>query len=347
MQQVTPSDLSPPGGTYVGPQTVTLSDGTSGATIYYTTDGSVPTPASTVYTGPIAVTRTTTFKAMAAASGMADSAVATATYTIMQQVAPPTFSPPEGTYVGPQTVTLSDATSGATIYYTTDGSVPTPASTVYTGPIAVTRTTTLKAMAAASGMADSAVATAAYTIMQQVAPPTFSPPEGTYVGPQTVTLSDGTSGATIYYTTDGSVPTPASTVYTGPIAVTRTTTLNAMAAASGMADNAVATAAYRSMQQVAPPTFNPPEGTYVGPQTVTLSDGTSGATIYYTTDGSVPTPASTVYTGPIAVTRTTTLKAMATASGMADSAVATATYTVRVAPPTFSPPEGTYVGPQT
>src|SRR3989449_945062 len=179
---------------------------------------------------------------MAVANGMADSDVASATYTIVLKVATPTISPAAGTYSGAQTVTLSDATSGATIYYTTDGSTPSPSSTRYTGPILVMQTTTIKAMAVANGMADSDVASATYTIVLKVATPTISPAGGTYSGGQTVTLSDATSGATIYYTTDGSTPTTASTRYTGPIAVSQTTTLKAMAAASGIADSDVASA---------------------------------------------------------------------------------------------------------
>src|SRR3989442_7989498 len=151
-------------------------------------------------------------------------------------VAPPTFAPPAGTYATAVTVTISDTTSGATIYYTTDGSTPSPNSTRYTGPIVVTQTTTIKAMAVANGMADSDVASATYTIVLKVATPTISPASRTYSGAQTVTLSDATSGAIIYYTTDGSTPTPSSTRYTGPIPVTQTTTIKAMAAANGMAN---------------------------------------------------------------------------------------------------------------
>src|SRR5882672_1440656 len=94
----------------------------------------------------------TTFWALATASGMTDSAVASATYTIQQQVATPTFSPAGGTYTGSVTVTIGDATSGATIRYTTDGTTPTAASPVYTGPLTFTQTTTLRALATASGM---------------------------------------------------------------------------------------------------------------------------------------------------------------------------------------------------
>lgn len=61
---------------------------------------------------------------------------------------------------------------------------------------------------------------------------------------------------------------------------------------------------------------------------VTLTDSTSGATIYYTTDGSAPTTSSTPYAGAIAVSSTVTIKAIATAPGYSQSAVASGTYTV-------------------
>src|SRR5439155_1404298 len=148
---------------------------------------------------------------MATAPGMADSGVASATYTIIFPAPAPTFTPTAGTYISAVTVTLADTASGASIYYTTDGSTPTPASTRYTAPILVTQTTTIKAMAPAPGMANSTVASATYTI--QALPPTFAPAAGTYISSVTVTLADASSGASIYYTTDGSTPTTSSTRY--------------------------------------------------------------------------------------------------------------------------------------
>ena len=78
--------------------------------------------------------------------------------------ATPTFSPAPGTYTSTVNIALANTTSGATIYYTTDGSTPTTSSTKYTGAIAVATTTTIKAIAAASGFNNSAVASGTYTI---------------------------------------------------------------------------------------------------------------------------------------------------------------------------------------
>src|SRR5438552_14787933 len=130
---------------------------------------------------------------------MSNSSVTSATYTISQTVAPPTFNPPGGSFAGSVTVTMSTTTSGASIYYTTDGSTPTTASSAYTGPVPLTTTTTLKAMAAASGMTNSSVTSATYTIQQSVAPPSFNAAAGTIARSVAVTQSTTTSGATIYY----------------------------------------------------------------------------------------------------------------------------------------------------
>jgi hypothetical protein len=327
--------FSPAGGTYSSAQSVTLSDSTSGATIYYTTDGSTPTTSSAVYSSAIAVNSTTTVKALGAKSGDTNSAVASATYTIniVGTVATPTFSPAGGTYSSAQSVTLSDSTSGATIYYTTDGSTPTTSSAVYSSAIAVNSTTTIKALGVLSGDNNSAVASATYTIsIPVVATPTFSPAGGTYSTAQSVTLSDSTSGATIYYTTDGSTPTTSSAVYSSAIAVNSgTVTIKALGALSGDTNSAVASATYTisSVVTVATPTFSPAGGTYSTAQTVTISDSTSGATIYYTTNGTTPTTSSTVYSSPIAVSSgTVVIEAMAAKSGDTNSSVGSATYTI-------------------
>jgi trimeric autotransporter adhesin len=481
--------FSPAAGTYTSAQTVTIGDATSGATIYYTTNGTTPTTSSAVYSGPITVGSSETLEAIATASGYSTSAVASAAYTIsMPTTATPTFSPAAGTYSSAQTVTISDTTSGAKIYYTTNGTTPTTSSTLYSGSITVSASETIEAIAAATGYSNSAVATATYTISSSgggtdvldinasgptvgsyvadedyaggtassttamintagvtnpapaavyqtqrfgnftytlpgftagatytvrlhfaeiywdaagsrtfdvyingtevltnfdifataggediavveqfsavanssgqiviqfttvkdnaavngieiessgtapaAATPTFSPGAGTYTSPQTVTISDSTSGATIYYTTNGTTPTTSSTLYSGPVTVGASETLEAIAVATGYSNSAVATAAYTiniAMTPAATPTFSPAAGTYTSAQTVTISDATSGSKIYYTTNGTTPTTSSTLYSGPITVSASETLKAIATATGYSTSAVATAAYTI-------------------
>ena len=88
----------------------------------------------------------------------------TVLYTVDPATATPVFSLKTGTYTGSQQVSVTDATAGAIIYYTTNGSTPTRSSRVYSSPITINSTSTLKARAIATNDAWSAVKTAIYTI---------------------------------------------------------------------------------------------------------------------------------------------------------------------------------------
>jgi hypothetical protein len=221
---------------------------------------------------------------------------------------------------------ITDASGGATIYYTTNGATPTTASTKYTSPISVDATETLKAIAVATGDTQSTVASATYTLALP-ATPTFSPAAGTYKTALNVTIKDSSAGVTIYYTTNGTTPTAASTKYTGPISVGTNETLKAIAVTSSF-QSAVGSATYTIELPAATPVFSPAAGTYKSAQSVMITDASAGATIYYTTNGSTPTTASTEYTGPISVSATETLKAIATAAGDSQSSIASAKYTI-------------------
>lgn len=159
-----------------------------------------------------------TYSITAAYSGDSTFAASTssaATLTVAPSTPPhtstPSFSVPPGNYTSAQTVTISDTTTGATIYYTTDGTTPTTNSAVYSGPIAVNSSETIEAIAAASGYSQSLVGTAAYTINISQPTPVISSlsPAFTAAGGSAFTL-----------TVTGSGFTTASTVYWGSTALT-------------------------------------------------------------------------------------------------------------------------------
>jgi hypothetical protein len=351
--------FNPPAGNYIGTQSVTISDAISGATIYYTTNGTTPTTSSTKYTTAISVSKSETIEAIAAYSGDTNSPVVSATYTIT--VPTPTFSEGTGTYGGTQPITISDATSGATCYYTltagTTGTTPTTSSTQYTSAISVTATSVLEALCTYTGDTNSAVASAAYTITPTAPTPTFSPAAGNYTTTQQVTISDSNPAATIYYTVTnggtGTAPTTSSSVYSinSPIQVRQNETLEAIAVVAGLPNSPVATAVYTI--DLSAPTFSPPAGSYVGTQTVTIYNFYT--TAYYTvtsgTTGTQPTSKSSHSTNssiPFTVSSTETIEAYYTLGGWSPSLTTTATYTITsaVATPTFSPAASAYASAQ-
>lgn len=138
-------------------------------------------------------------------------------------VSRPVFDPAAGTYTTAQSVTITCATEGATIYYTTDETDPTQESTLYSSPVSITTTgTTLKAIAVKDGLLDSNVASATYTIQPEA--PVISEQDSKIV----ITAANG---LTIYCTTDGSDPTNENeeNKYTEPIPFSGTVTVKAIA----------------------------------------------------------------------------------------------------------------------
>ncbi len=123
-------------------------------------------------------------------------------------------------------------------------------------------------------------ATASVTLLpSQVASPTFTPASGTYNSPLTATISDSTPGATIYYTADGTTPNASSPVYTGPITVDSTTTLNAIANQGG-ALSSISSATYTIVPTAPVASFD-----------TNTTSGTVPLTIQFT-DTSANTPTS-------------------------------------------------------
>ena len=327
LPQAPSPQFSPTPSTFNSQQSVKLSNSLN-LPMYYTIDGSIPSTNSALYSGPLAVSMNTTINAITAAYGYLTSSVSSGTYYI--QAPNPTISPASGTYYTTQNVTISDTISGATIYYTTNGTTPTTSSTSCANPcqLAIPTTTTLKAIASGGGYVSSNVAVATYTISANA--PTFSPAAGTYYTPITVTITDTTPGTTIYYTTNGSFPTTSSSWCTSPcpVPISTTTTLRAMAAGNGISQSGTTVGVYTIAANT--PTFSPASGTYSVAQNVTISDTSSGVMLYYTTNGSIPTTLSTSCSNPctISVATTETVRAIAAGTGISQSAVGFASYTI-------------------
>jgi hypothetical protein len=134
-----------------------------------------------------------------------------------------------GTYEAVEDVTITDATAGAAIYYTTNGTTPTTASTKYTAPIPVSATTTLKAIATDAGHTESPVATAAYTI---VATPSALIAPATAIATPDATLNAlvNTGGLSGTYQFQYGTTTTALTTSTASTALTAVTTQAAASA---------------------------------------------------------------------------------------------------------------------
>ncbi|MFQ5559151.1 MAG: chitobiase/beta-hexosaminidase C-terminal domain-containing protein, partial [Nitrospinota bacterium] len=330
----------PAGGAYNAVQNVTLT-ADEPATIYYTTDGTVPTTASAVYAGPISINQNTTLNFFAVDTEFNTEDLKTEVYII--DLVPPktTAAPAAGPYNSAQNVTLT-ADEAATIYYTTDGTTPTTGSAVYAGAIPIPVSSTLNFFAVDAVGNTEAVKSEVYVI--DLVPPTTTatPASGDYNAVQNVTLTSD-EPTTIYYTTDGTAPTTASAVYGVGISITTDTTLNFFSVdAAGNAEG-VKTEVY-VIDLVAPTTAaTPPGGAYNAAQTVTLTSDET-ATIYYTTDGTTPTTASPVYAAPIPINLSSTLKYFAVDAVGNTEAVKTEAYVIDLGAPTTTaaPPSGNF-----
>lgn len=318
--------ISPPGGTFPAPQTVTVTTSTPNTIIHYTTDGSDPTEASEIYTSALTIDGNITLKARGFIAGWNPSSIASAGFTFNCTV--PSFNLNEGTYNNPISVILTTTTQDAEIRYTTDGSVPSDTSTLYIGPVNVNITTNLRARTFKTNWNTSSTSTAGYIL--KVLPPAFIPVPGSYGAPLDVTITCPTPDVSIYYTTDGETPTNQSTLYTEPVTLMSFTVIRAKAYKTDWSSSDVAQGSYNvsQTQTVEIPILTPSSGTYSVPQGVVITCFTSGATIRYTTDGSEPTEASDEYTAPVVVSENMTIKAKGFKTSWFDSPTASASYVI-------------------
>ncbi len=162
---------------------------------------------------------------------------------------------------GLTTVEIVTGIEGATIYYTLDGTEPTTASAVYTEPLSLNTTTTVKAYIVAQGYNDSDVASAEVVVKSQAAKPVITITDGEN-GTKIITMT----GDSIHYNLSDAVPTTASPVYTEPIVVSRSTQVSAIGVGTDMLDSETATAVVEiaafpfRLKELATVTFTEAEG---------------------------------------------------------------------------------------
>ena len=313
------SKSSGEGNTFTASTTVTIG-AVSGATVYYTTDGTEPEATSTAYSAPFDITATTTVKAIAIDGEGLVSPVATATYTMVN---------PEKSTIdlrGKTTsLTFSDFSKIGSGYTTAiQGAFPGSDDVDYTGwsktdCMYFSSNHSVMQMKSSSGVLNSPVIYSDHGVIITVK-------YGASALKLQIKDKDGYVVASETGDKVGSNSNYSGNVSTSSTETQCTFTLSAGSNAGYVESIEIAPIVPKN---VATPSFSVASGTYNEVKTVELACETEGATIYYTTNGNVPTNESTEYTAAITVDETMTIKAIAYKNGEA-SDVASATYTIEL-----------------
>ena len=305
-------------GTYTEAKSVTISCTTENASIYYTTDGTTPTNESSLYSGAITISSTTTLKAIAVKEGYDNSKVATALYTI---------SIPISGY----TVNFESSLDCYVDWIFENIGIHNSEITAHGG-------TFYGANVNSNG---NGVASATIRTKQPVVNPTMficyvsKESNNTTASTWYVEVSsDGTNWETVTSQDAKSMNKGEWTEVTADLSAYSNVYVrlryNGSTAIRAVDDISIALG---GTPKVATPIFSVAGGTYTETQSVEISCTTEDATIYYTTDGNEPTTNSTEYRGAIDISSTTTLKAIAVKPEMRNSDVAEVTYTINIPQP--------------
>lgn len=307
----TPS-IDPNGGMFNSQPQITLTTATPGASIYYTTNGANPSQSSTLYTGPFFLAQTATVKAKAFKNNATPSGISSAFFEVTAfELPPPTIFPNGGEFAGEALISISSNILGAVIRYTLNGALPDSSSFIFSDPITLQNSATLRARVFRDGFAPSQPANADFTIISAADTPILDPFSGNFSDSVMVSLSLPAKGtgneADIYYTTNGSDPLPyPSQLYLGPFnLLVGSHTVKARAFINGGQPSPIAQGQF-FVTSTAPtlqnPVFKPVAGFHANSVEVTIENFDAGAQVNYTIgDGfapAEPTTGSTLYTGP-------------------------------------------------
>ena len=272
------------------------------------------------------------------------------TFTILSANDPPQASavPPSGLYIAPQNVVLSSKTTGASIYYTLDGSAPTwppnGSTQTYISPIAVASSTTIRYFARDSAGNKGAEYRTVYAIDTAKPETGAFPPAGTYGSAIQVSLKTSKPGS-IYFTQDGSdpvyppVPNGSTKVYLGAINIASSGTLKFFTRDLAGNLEQIKSQSYIIDSSALVVTATPPGGLYNSPRSVVLA-ATKGAAIYYTLDGSTPTYpmgiTTKLYSAPITISSAANIKYFARDISGNSTPVASESYTFDTVAPSIT-----------
>ena len=303
-----------------------ISNATDGSVIYYTTDGSMPSSTSNMYTTPLTLSNDITIRSIAYKYGWSYSETKTTRFTFVTE--PPLFYPVSGNYDSTIDLVLSPAISGADIYYTLNGDVPDTSSDKYTGAFSINKTTRVKAIACKSGMQNSVVAEATYTF--KTITPIITPSTGVYNSNQMVSITSSPD-ALIYYTINDTTPDINSTIYTAPIPAVNGTIIRAVGYKTGFETSSINKASYAinsNLTQLSTPVADKATGSYLNEVTIDLTSD-AGSFIKYTLDGTTPSlDNGLMYENPILINKTTQLKAISYMEGSAFSELLSNNYVI-------------------
>lgn len=299
--------LTPPGGVFDAAVDVVL--GINYETlpaIRYTLDGSDPDESSPlVYPGAqLHLTSTTVVKAQLWGNGSFPAGeVVTATYIVGFDVI--RFTPPPGDYSSPQEIRLTTPNASNTvIHYTLNGSEPTLSDPIASDdhPVLLDGAGTIKAFAWNSEYGAGVAQAASYTF--SVGSVTFEPPAGEYPRGTTIALASTTPGVSLFYLIE---PDATWHPYSAPISITSNTVIYLEARKVGYTSRSAS--AQFTIPRLPRPEFSPATGPIANGTLVTVTSPLQGATIRYSTDGTLPTETSPVYSGPLYIQPNTRLKA--------------------------------------
>lgn len=344
--------FSQPSGIFTENFDLSLTCGTPASAIYYTLDGTLPDNNSTLYDSPIALSQTTTVKAIAYADGYNQSPIASNTYyfpvdmaNIAEFKTQSASSQPYNIYNATVIYQhgaynyVKDASGALLVYSNNFGNynegdvIPaiTGTFTLFSGQIEMSPSWAPEAASSNSGLVEPIVVTMSELLSnyaqydaQLVTIQDITLPDGFDPAITSTNISQGNSSMVIYnqFGIDTTLAAGTVTDVTGMVAIHNSSIQIEPRTNADLLPTTVV------VPTVATPTINPTAGTYADSVVVSLACDSPYTAIRYTLDGSEPSNESTLYTAPFTLTANATVKAKAFNTDWNDSETATAEFVI-------------------